>query len=117
MNYKIDVKTFEDHVNKYFNKCELDERQPTMNGLALHLDLTYKQLKEYSPISEFYPIVQKAISRIAIGVEENLLDKKNFAGNLQWLKVQQDWVAIEKQEIKNDGGLNININADRKSNL
>lgn len=116
-NFRETVETFECHVNRYFNKCESDERQPTMNGLALHLDLTYKQLKDYPHLSEFYPTVQKAIMRIAIGVEESILDKKNFAGNLHWLKVQQDWIAIEKQEVKTDGGLNIKINADRDNNL
>ncbi len=116
-NFRETVETFEHHVNKYFNKCEVDDRQPTMNGLALHLDLTYAQLKDYPHLSEFYTIVQKAIMRIAISVEEAILDKKNFAGNLHWLKVQQDWIAVEKQEVKTDGGLNIKINTDRENNL
>ena len=99
MNFRKNIKTFENHIDKYFYKCDDDKRQPTMNGLALHLDLTYKQIKDYPITSEFYHSVQKAIARIAIMVEETLLSKNNFAGNLHWLKVQQNWVAIEKQEL------------------
>ena len=99
MNFRKSVKTFENHINKYFNNCYQDERQPTINGLALHLDLTYKQIKDYPINSEFYPSIQKAIARIAVMVEEILLSKNNLSGNLHWLKVQQDWVAVEKQSL------------------
>lgn len=96
-------------IDAYFEKCEMDNRMPTNYGLAYHLGMTYKDLKEYSlkpdveKSAKHMHVIEMAKTRLAIPWEEALVTKKHTKSDF-WLKEAgwdaKDKDAISKTEIK-----------------
>ena len=77
-------------VDDYF--AGINGGTPTVMGLALHCDLSYQGLMEYSQKEDFSAIVNKAKTRIALGIEADLVEgANNPAGRIFWLKCQAKW--------------------------
>lgn len=78
-----DPADFQKLIDQYFDTtCE-----PTVSGLALHLDLTMQGLREYGRKEEFADIVEIAKQRVQHNVEHKLIyGQGNATGAIFWLK-------------------------------
>ena len=57
----------------YFDKCEADNKRPTVTGLALHLGFASKQsLYDYEKNELFSYPIKKSLTRIENALEERL---------------------------------------------
>lgn len=100
------VKELQEKIKDYFDSCWIDkvvevtdkngtvtatnaryqDRPYTVAGLALALDVTRETLCEWEKNSKFSDVIKKAKLQIKMNVEEKLLDGKNPAGCIFWLK-------------------------------
>ena len=77
-------------VDSYF--ASINGGTPTVMGLALACDLSYQGLMQYSQRDGFDGIVNKAKTRIVVGLEEDLVNgTNNPTGKIFWLKCQAKW--------------------------
>lgn len=86
------------------------DRPYTMMGLAVALGFTgRKQLWDYSNKPEFSDAIKKARAKVEGCVEERLLDSKNAAGAIFWLKNNAEAKYADKQELAVEGAMTINV--------
>lgn len=98
--YFDDPAQFEEAANAYFDKCELKEQVPTVNGLALALGFNSRQsLLNYADKPEFVDTVKGIRTRLEAQWEQRLAGG-NAAGTIFWLK-NQGW--SDRQDL-NVGG-------------
>jgi hypothetical protein len=82
------------------------EKPYTIAGLASYLGFTSRQsLLNYDINIKFLDIIKRAKFKIEANVEEYLLEGKNAAGPIFWLKNHADYK--DKQEIEHSGELGI----------
>lgn len=101
---------FEKEVNFYMSKQESLGLKPTITGLAYYLEIPSKTLMNMTVDDDHYNFMQLTIDRIASYHEAKMDPNK-------WMNIVAKWIAVERQEVSNQGGLNIRINADRDNNL
>ena len=89
-------------TDKYGRPIILDEKPPTVTGLALSLGFTGRQaLSDYQARPEFADTVTRAKARIEAYAEERLFDRGGQRGAEFSLRYNFRWVNDEK---KDDGG-------------
>ena len=89
-------------TDKYGRPIILDEKPPTVTGLALSLGFTGRQaLIDYQGRPEFADTVTRAKSHIEAYAEERLFDRDGQRGAEFSLRYNFRWVNDEK---KDDGG-------------
>jgi hypothetical protein len=111
----------QEKIDAYFDSCWIDKvtevtdkdgkctmstvryqnRPYTVAGLALALDLCRDTLAEYVKAGQFSDVVKKAKIKIEMNVEELLLEGKNAAGPIFWLKNHAAY--RDKQEMEHSG--------------
>ena len=91
----------QDAVNDYFDRCEINEKPPTMAGMALSLGFsTVTSLNDYSDYGDDYErVVESARTRVEAYLSEQLIVGKNAAGPLASLRQQHGWV--DKRTVEN----------------
>jgi hypothetical protein len=115
------AKELQEKIDAYFDSCWIDKvtevtdkegictmstvryqnRPYTVAGLALALDLCRDTLAEYVKAGQFSDIIKKAKLKIEMNVEELLLEGKNAAGPIFWLKNHAAY--RDKQEMEHTG--------------
>lgn len=86
----------ERHISKYFAERDREKKPYTITGLAIHLGIDRKTLKNYADREMFVPVIKAAQARIEDYVEQQLITGRNQAGCIFWLK-NHDWT--DKTEI------------------
>jgi len=112
-------------IDDYFESCWIDKitevtskegetttsnaryqnRPYTVMGLALALNMTRETLCEYAKKGDFSDIVKRAKDKVEMNVEEALLEGKNAAGPIFWLKNHADY--RDKQELELSGEVGV----------
>ena len=87
------ARMMQDAVNDYFDRCEINEKPPTMAGMALSLGFsTVASLNAYSDYGDDYKrVVESARTRVEAYLSEQLIVGKNAAGPLASLRQQHGW--------------------------
>lgn len=88
------ARMMQDAVNDYFDRCEINDKPPTMAGMALSLGFsTVASLNAYSDYGDDYKrVVESARTRVEAYLSEQLIVGKNAAGPLASLRQQhQGW--------------------------
>lgn len=118
-----EIQEVKNKIAEYFDSCWIDkvvevmakdgtctttnsryqDRPYTVAGLALALDVCRDTLCEYEKNSVFSDAIKKAKLKIKMNVEERLLDGKNPAGSIFWLKNNDSEYYKDKQEIEHAG--------------
>ena len=114
-----------DKIKEYFDSCWVDKitqvtdkdgnitesnvkyqnRPYTIMGLALALGMCRDTLCEYAKNGKFSDIVKKAKQTVEMYVEEMLLEGKNAAGPIFWLKNHAEYRdKTEQEHTGKDGG-------------
>lgn len=97
---------FQSKADEYFLSCEVQEKVPTVNGLALALGFNSRQsLLNYADRPEFLDIVKTVRTRLENEWEQRLAGN-NAAGTIFWLK-NQGWSDRNEQVISNPDGSGI----------
>ncbi|MCE5211893.1 MAG: DNA-packaging protein [Deltaproteobacteria bacterium] len=112
-------------IDEYFDSCWVDkitqvtdkdgnitesnvryqDRPYTIMGLALALGMTRETLCQYAKDGRFSDIVKKAKQTVEMYVEEMLLEGKNAAGPIFWLKNHAEYRdKTEQEHTGKDGG-------------
>jgi len=112
-------------IDEYFDSCWVDKitqvtdkdgnitesnvryqnRPYTIMGLALALGMTRETLCQYAKDGRFSDIVKKAKQTVEMYVEEMLLEGKNAAGPIFWLKNHAEYRdKTEQEHTGKDGG-------------
>lgn len=111
----------QERIDAYFDSCWIDKvtevtdkegkctmstvqyqaRPYTVAGLAFALDLTTEGLREYGQKGEFSALIKRAKLKVEMYVEESLLEGKNAAGPIFWLKNHAQY--RDKQELEHTG--------------
>lgn len=124
-----DPAEFERKIEEYFESCWVDKitehtdkdgavtmstvryqnRPYTVAGLALALNMTRETLCQYVKDGEFSDIVKKAKQKIEMFVEEILLEGKNAAGPIFWLKNHASYTDKHIQEITGKDGEKLDL--------
>lgn len=77
-------------VEKYFEEAKLEQRPPTVCGLALHLGFVQRKsfldYEGYDDEPEFCNIIKKAKTKIEQTHEEQLSGNQKPTGHIFWLK-------------------------------
>lgn len=84
-------------IDKYFDKCDNDNKPYTMSGLALSLGIDRRTLLNYSKNEEFFPLIKEARQRVETQLEECLYRLGNNSGVIFNLKNNFEWK--DRQEI------------------
>ncbi len=63
------VQELEKALDKYFDKC----RVPTVEGMALALDVDRKTLLNYGKREEYFPTIRRSRQRVAAFLNEGML--------------------------------------------
>lgn len=93
-------------ADAYFMSCEVNDKVPTVNGLALALGFNSRQsLLNYADRPEFLDVVKTVRSRLENEWEQRL-SGPNAAGTIFWLK-NQGWSDRNEQVISNPDGTGI----------
>ncbi len=61
-------------IDNYFKKCVATERIPSIQGLALHLDISKSALKLYQR-NEDYPILMTSLKKAVLRIEEDKMQR------------------------------------------
>ena len=95
------ARMMQDSVNDYFDRCEINEKPPTMAGMALSLGFsTVASLNAYSDYGDDYKrVVESARTRVEAYLSEQLIVGKNAAGPLASLRQHHSWV--DKRTVEN----------------
>lgn len=88
---------FESVADAYFVGCEAREQVPTVNGLALALDLTRETLLRYAEKPEFSDTVKRVRTRLEAAWEQRLANTA-CTGAIFWLK-NQGWSDKSEQVV------------------
>ncbi|TSA45995.1 MAG: hypothetical protein D4R56_04670 [Deltaproteobacteria bacterium] len=112
----------QERIDSYFDSCWVDkvtetttkdgtctmstvryqDRPYTMMGLAIALGFnTRKSLCDYADKPEFVNTIKKARAIVEMNVEELLLEGKNAAGPIFWMKNNSDY--RDRQELEHTG--------------
>ena len=91
---------FQKVADDYFAACVAKEEVPTVNGLALALDLTRETLLRYAEKPEFSDTVKRVRTRLEAAWEQRLAGN-SVAGAIFWLK-NQGWSDKTEQAITAD---------------
>lgn len=111
----------QEKIDEYFESCWVDKitevtdkdgnvtmstvryqnRPYTIMGLALELGMDRKTLCEYAKDGRFSNTVKRAKDKVTMHIEELLLEGKNAAGPIFWLKNNGDYK--DKQELEHSG--------------
>ena len=94
---------FASRTARYFDQCKEEDKQPTINGLALVLGINGKDgFKELEQREEFRDVVRVAKTYICAGYEEHLPNRTKVIGAIFALK-QFGWTDKDPaQEAAND---------------
>lgn len=94
---------FQARADEYFLNCEVKDKVPTVNGLALALGFNSRQsLLNYADKPEFLDTVKTVRARLENEWEQRL-SGPNAAGTIFWLK-NQGWSDRNEQVISNPDG-------------
>lgn len=85
-------------VDNYFE----NEKEPTLSGLALALDIDRKTLYNYSLKDEFFPIIKKARDKVEKRYEDILINKDRPTGVIFALK-NMGWADRTETDITSGG--------------
>lgn len=92
--------------NKYFSQCDEEHKPYTMSGLAHHLGIARRTLKDYNQRDDFGPIVAEFKQRIEAQMEERMLLGTSAASPSQFsLKNNFGW--NDKVEIETYGDVTV----------
>ena len=105
---EFSVEKFVELTNNYFIKEEGLGRTVTLTGLASYLGVPSRELMRINSESEHYYQWLLCLDRLAV-VREAKMDPN------KWMNTVLGWITTERQEIENNGGLNIKI--DTETNL
>lgn len=93
----------------YFEKCEEKNIRPLITGLALDLGFVNRQsLYDYQENHEFSGIIKKARAMVEASYE-NMLGTGSPTGAIFALK-NMGW--RDKQEVKHEGGISLNVSSE-----
>lgn len=97
---------FEGVADAYFQACNLASpvEVPTVNGLALALDLSRETLLRYAEKPEFSDTVKRIRTRLEAAWEQRLAGN-NVAGAIFWLK-NQGWSDKTEQAVTMEATVN-----------
>lgn len=87
-----------DAIDAHNAESDLIRKNPTISGLAYHLNMDRRSLYNYSKRDEFAPVYRRAILRLSAMVEELLLFDNNPTGKIFWLK-NHGWEDKTQQEV------------------
>lgn len=93
-----DVKEVQSRIDQYFAECDENDELYTVTGLAMALDLSRKDLVNYSDKEQFSNTIKKAKQKVERQNEVLLMSGKNVAGVIFNLK--NNWGWVDKQEIE-----------------
>jgi hypothetical protein len=97
------VEDMEIKIEAYFKYCELNILPPTLNGLAISLDIDRKTLLNYSRKEEYFPAIKRAKERVEMWVEKELLFRTTgHTGLIFWLKNNAGWKDEQHQRVSFD---------------
>lgn len=88
---------FESVADAYFVECVAKEQVPTVNGLALALDLSRETLLRYAEKPEFSDTVKRVRTRLEAAWEQRLAGTA-CTGAIFWLK-NQGWSDKSEQTV------------------
>lgn len=91
---------FQKVADDYFVTCLAKEEVPTVNGLALALDLTRETLLRYAEKPDFSDTVKRVRTRLEAAWEQRLAGN-SVAGAIFWLK-NQGWSDKTEQAVTLD---------------
>jgi hypothetical protein len=99
------TETTDEAGNTEMSTVRYQQRPYTIAGLAYALDMTTQALRDYQAKPQFLCIIKKAKQKIEMNVEESLVEGKNAAGPIFWLKNHAGY--RDKQEIELSGTLDL----------
>lgn len=86
---------------------ELEQRPPTVAGLAHHLGVVHQTLRNYRELDEFSTVIKAAINRIAIYAESSLYDNKKSYGARFALEVNHGYG--KEESAGGDGAITMKV--------
>ena len=117
-----DVDSLEATIEEYFDFCDnriqqvyskksdsvievINPAPYTMSGLAYYLHMDRRSLLNYSKKADFFPTIKAARDRVALDVENRLMEGGNAAGAIFNLKNNFDWK--DKTEVEGSGSIEV----------
>ena len=105
-----EAKEMQKLIDAYFSECEVNDKPPTVAGLAYTLDLTRQGVLEYADKDEFSDTIKKAKLRIEANIEAGLMKGLNATGCIFNLKNNFGWK--DKTELEHSGGIDLSGKTD-----
>ena len=103
------LEALQEAIDGFFVKCDQKEKPYTFTGLALEMGLSRQSLLNYSHKEPFFDTIKAARLKVEAYNEELLIGGRPATGIIFNLKNNFGWEDLQKNENKNDGGLNIKV--------
>ena len=97
-------KSLSEDIDAFFSECVVEEKPPTISGLAYHLDISTECLRNYGTKEIFSATVKRAKQRVEICLEQRL-DAAAPVGAIFNLKNNFGWK--DKTEQEHSGGISV----------
>lgn len=94
------VKELQDKINKYFERCDRENRPYTLTGLACELDTSRETLINYENKEAYFDTVKKAKLKIHQYAEESLWRGGGITTGVIF-NLKNNWGWKDKSEIDN----------------